>query len=261
MKIHNTSIVSDSAKIEEGVEIGPFCIIEDEVIIGKNTKIVSHCIIESGTEIGSNNYIGRGTIIGGLPQDVKFKGEKSKVVIGNNNVIREYVTINRACGEGEKTEIGDNNYIMTQVHFGHNCKVGSNTIITNNTALAGYVEVEDAAIISGLVGVHQFVRIGKYSMTGGLSAVRQDVPPYSLVVGNPAYLAGINSVGLRRAGFSSSRVNDIKNAFRILFMSGLNMKDAIESIKDKMGTNEDISYLISFLQKSKRGITKWGKES
>lgn len=259
MKIHPTAIVSSKAEIEEEVEIGPFSCVEDEVKIGSGTRVSSHCVIEKWTEIGKNNYIGKGSILGGLPQDLKFKEEKSKVVVGNNNVIREYVTINRACGESEKTTLGDDNYIMTQVHFGHNCQVGNNVTIINNTGLAGYVEVEDGAVISGLVGVHQFVRVGKLSMIGGLSAVRQDVPPYSLVVGNPAYLRGINAVGLKRAGLSPDTREKIRSAFRVLFMSDLNLQQAKEKLN--LPEVEEVQHLISFLETSKRGYLRWEKEN
>lgn len=257
-KIHQTVIIDKSAEIED-VEIGPYCIVEKGTIIKKGTKLESYVVVKEGTEIGENNLICHGAVLGGMPQDIKFKGEKSKAVIGNNNIIREYVTINRACVEGEKTIVGDSNYIMIQVHFGHNCKVGNKVVVTNNTALAGYVQVEDNAVLSGLVGVHQFVRIGKLAMIGGFSAIRQDVPPYSLVVGNPARLYGINSVGLTRAGLSQEKREEIKSAFKILFMSGLNMEDAIEQLKSSK-PSEEVSYLISFLLSGQRGHTKWEKE-
>lgn len=259
VKIHPTAIVDKDAQIEEGVEIGPYCIVEKNTVIKKGTKLESSVVIKEGTEIGENNIICHGAILGGVPQDIKFFGEKSKLIIGNGNIIREYVTIHRACGEGEKTTVGNNNYIMIQAHFGHNCKIGNNTIIVNNVALAGYVEVEDQVFISGLVGVHQFVKIGKLSIIGGLSAVRHDVPPFSMVIGNPARLYSINSVGLQRAGFSEEKIEQMRKVFKILFMSELELQDAVKKVRETY-QSEETEYLISFLLSSKRGWVKWEKE-
>jgi UDP-N-acetylglucosamine acyltransferase len=247
--------IHPSAKIGKDVEIGDNSYIGENVIIGDGTKIGRNVIIEGPVIIGKNNKIFHNVVIGLEPQDVKYKGEKTVVEIGDNNIIREFVTIHKSTGEGNKTTIGNNNYIMAYAHIAHNCKIGNGTIIVNMAQLAGHVEVGDYAYISGLVGVHQYTRIGAYSIISGMSRINQDVLPFSMVEGNPAYLIGINLVGLRRRGFSEDRINLISQAFKIIKNPKYNLKDALEEIK-KLPQNEDIKMLIDFIENSKRGIIK-----
>lgn len=255
--IEKTAIISKEAEIGKNVSIGPYCIIEDDVIIGDGTTLGTGVVVKSNTRIGKNNRISHYVIIGEEPQDKSFKNEISYVEIGDNNIIREFTTIHRACGEGNKTIIGSNNYIMCYTHFGHNVVVGSNTIIVNNGTLGGYSVVEDYAYLGGLSGVHQFARVGKYAIVGAGFCVRNDVVPFAMAAGEPLRIVGLNLIGLRRNNFSQERIDKIKEAFRILFWSGLNTKDAIEKLRDY--NDEDIKYLINFIEQSKRGITRGEK--
>ncbi len=256
MNIHKTAIIEGDVKLADSVSIGPHAVLRGNIEIGEGTEISTGVIIEGNVKIGKNNKIFPYATIGLLPQDYAYKGEASWVIIGDNNIIREYANIHRATGEGKATIIGNNNYLMGFVHLAHNVKVGSNVIIVNTAGLAGYVEVEDHAYVSGLVGVHQFVRIGAYSIVGGVSAVAQDVPPYMLVRGVPASVYGLNLVGLRRKGFSNERIKPIREAFRILYQKGYPTDKAVEILKKEFGENKDIAYLIEFIEKSKRGIIK-----
>lgn len=256
MKVHKSAIIEGNVNIHESVEIGPNVIIRGNVEIDEGTKIQAGVIIEGNVKIGKNNVIFPYTTIGFVPQDYAYKGEDSWVIIGDNNIIREYVNIHRATGEKNVTKVGNNNYIMGYVHLAHNVKIGSNVIIVNSAGLAGYVEVEDNAYISGLVGVHQFVRVGAYSIIGGVSAVTQDVPPYVLVRGVPASVYGLNLVGLRRKGFSNERIKPIRDAFRILYQKGYPIDKALSEIKHAYPDNEDIKHFVRFIENSKRGIIK-----
>ncbi len=247
--------IHPSSKIGNNVEIGDNSYIGENVIILDGTKIGRNVIIEGPAIIGKNNLISHNVVIGLEPQDFKYKGEKTYVEIGDSNIIREFVSIHKATGEGNKTIIGNNNYIMAYAHIAHNCKIGNGTIIVNAVQLAGHVEVGDYAYISGLVGVHQFTRIGAYSIVSGMSRINQDVLPFSVVEGNPAYLIGINLVGLKRRGFSSDRISLISEAFKIIKNPKYNIKDALEEIK-KLPQSEDIKTLIDFIENSKRGIIK-----
>ncbi len=254
--IHPSSFISKNAHIGKNVKIGPYCTIEENVYIDDGTEIGNGVIIKKNTKIGKNNKISHYVIIGEEPQDKNFKNEETSVEIGDNNIIREFTTIHRACGEGNKTIIGSNNYIMCYTHFGHNAHVGSNTIIVNNATLGGYAVVEDYAYLSAFVAVHQFTRVGKYAIVGGGYCVRNDVVPFAMAAGEPLRIVGINTVGLKRNNFSQERIDKIKDAFKIIFWSGLITKDAIERLKE--ANNEDIRYLIEFIENSKRGITKGG---
>lgn len=259
--IHPTSILGKNVKLGYNIHIGPYSIIEGEVEIGNGTFIDAHVVIRGNVKIGKNNKIYFGACIGYPPQDLKFKGEDSLVIIGDNNIIREFVTIHKATGEGEKTVIGNSNFLMAYSHIAHNSKIGNEVIIVNGAQLAGFVEVEDYAFISGYCLIHQFVRIGKYAMIGGGTHVKKDIVPFALCYGEPeAEIRGINSVGLRRRGISGERLNNIRRAFKILFFSDLNVSQALERLKSEFGDNEDILYLINFIESSKRGITKKSKE-
>ncbi len=254
--IHETAIVDKRAEIDPSVEIGPYTIIGPGVKIGKGTKIGSSVRIEGETIIGENNKIFHGAAIGLEPQDYSFKGERSGVKIGDNNIIREFASIHRATGEGNYTLVGDNNFIMAYAHIAHNCRVGSNIIIVNAAQLAGHVIVEDFAYISGLVGVHQFVRIGRYSLIGANSKLVQDLPPFVIAQGVSARATGINIIGLKRKGFSLERIRIIKEIYRIFFRSNLNTSEAIEEILKKFPDSPDAREFVNFVKYSKRGILK-----
>lgn len=252
--IHPTAIVSKKAKIDEGVEIGPYTIIGDNVELGKGTKVGPFCVITGYTKIGKDNRIFSNAVVGSIPQDLKYKGERSWLIIGDGNTIREFVTINPGTGEGGKTIIGNNNLIMAYAHIAHDCIIGNNVIIANCGTLAGHVLIEDKAIIGGLAAIHQFVRVGRYAIIGGCSKVVQDIPPYSTCDGHPAKVRGINVVGLRRAGFSAEKRNLIRRAFKILFFSGHPLPKAIEVLQQELPLTEEINCLIEFIRSSKRGI-------
>jgi UDP-N-acetylglucosamine acyltransferase len=256
-KIHPTAIVSAKAKLASGVEVGPFSIIGDNVTIGKGTTVASHVVIEGWTTIGERCRIFQFASIGAVPQDIKFRGEKSEVVIGNDNVIREFVTINRATGRGSgKTIIGNHNLLMAYSHVAHDCQIGNYVALANAATLAGHIEIEDHAIIGGLVGIHQFTRIGAYSIIGGASGVPKDIPPYTMAVGQRARLYGLNLVGLKRHGFSDEAISRLKKSYRILFRSGLVLSRACEQVTQEMGSYPEVDRLIQFIQKSERGITR-----
>ncbi len=255
-KIHKTAIVAADAKLAEGVEIGPFCIIGKRVKIGKNTKLQSHIVIEE-TEIGSDCTIFPFTSIGLPPQDTRYENERTKVKIGKNNIIREYITIHRASVGGNKiTRIGNSNFLMAYAHIAHDCNIGNNIIIANATTLAGHVEIEDHAFIGGMVAIHQFTRIGAYSMIGGFSAITQDIPPFTTASGDRAKLYGLNTVGLKRLEFDDSVIRGLKKAYKTVFRSKLTLKDALKKLKADDKQPEEVELFIEFIEKNTRGICR-----
>jgi len=256
-KIHRTAVVSSTAKLADGVEIGPFCIIGKGVTIGKKTRLVSHITVKEA-EIGSDCIIYPFSTIGLAPQDTKYNNEKTRVKIGNKNTIRENVTIHRASVSGDGlTQVGDNNFIMAYSHIAHDCKLGNNIIMANATTLAGHVEVEDLAVIGGLVAVHQFTRIGTCSMIGGVSGVSKDVPPYTMASGNRAKLYGLNTTGLKRLGITASSLKELKSAYKILFRSKFTFNEALDKVKNELKQTAEIKHLIRFLGKcQKRGLCR-----
>ncbi|MBI5681789.1 MAG: acyl-ACP--UDP-N-acetylglucosamine O-acyltransferase [Deltaproteobacteria bacterium] len=257
IKIHPTAIIHPDAEIGDNVEIGAYSIVGGNVKIGSNVRICPHVVIEGWTDIGTNCKIFQFTSIGAPPQDLKFGGERSEVIIGENNTIREFVTINRATLHGGgKTVIGNNNLLMAYVHVAHDCKIGNSNILANAATLAGHIEVFDHAIIGGLVAIHQFVRIGCYSIIGGASAVTHDIPPYVMAVGNRAKLYGLNKIGLRRHGFPREEITNLKKAYDIIFRNGLGLKDALEKVGKDIKNSVHIKNLIEFIKNSKRGITR-----
>lgn len=260
-KIHETAVVHPNARIGKDVEIGPYAVIGENVLIGDGTQISAHVVIDGWTSIGKDCKIFPGASIGAEPQDLKFAGEKSYTFIGDNTTIRECVTINRATGEGEETRVGSNCLLQAYVHIAHNCVVGNHVIMSNAATLAGHVVVEDRAVISGLVGVHQFVKIGRNSMVGGLSKVTQDVPPFVTVDGHPAKVSGINNVGLSRAGYSPETRRVIKHAYRILYMSGLSLPQAIAVMEQELEACEPIEHLLRFLRNVERGIVRGRRDN
>lgn len=257
MKIHPTALISPDAKLAEGVEVGPFSLVGPDVNIGKNTVIGPHVVIQEQTDIGENCKIAQFCSIGGDPQDLKFRGEKTRVIIGNNNNLREYVTINRSTtADIGVTVIGDNNLIMAYCHVAHNCKLGNNIIMANAANLAGHIHIDDYAIIGGLTGIHQFTRIGCHSIVGGASALAKDLPPYLMAAGNHAKLFGLNLVGLKRRGFKEENIKQLKQAYKILFRSSLLLKTAVEKVRSELEDTPEIRTLLEFVEKSERGICR-----
>lgn len=256
VEIHSTAIVEEGAKLAEGVKIGPYCIVGKDVSIGKNTVLDSHVVVEGITEIGEDNRVYSFVSIGKDSQDLKYRDEPTKTIIGNNNKIREFVTIHRGTDDRWETRIGSNNLLMAYVHVAHDVIVADNCILANNVTLAGHVTVDSNAIIGGLTPVHQFTRIGSYSMTGGASAVGQDICPFVLAEGNKAKVRGLNLVGLRRRGFTTEQISNLKKTYRIIFRSGLPLKEAISEVKETYGEDENVMYFIEFIESSDRGITR-----
>lgn len=255
-KIHETAVVSPDARLGRDVEIGPYAIIGKHVSIGEGSKVGAHAIIDGWTSIGSNCRIHANASIGSEPQDKKFIGEKSYVMIGDNTQIREFVTVNRGTGKGEKTQIGSHCLLLAYSHVAHNCKIGSHVVMSNAVNLAGHVEVEDRVTIGGLAGVHQFVKIGRNAMIGGFSKVVQDVPPYILADGNPARIAGLNKVGMIRAGIEEETRKALKSAYKILYYSGLGMEQALHIMEQELPKSDELGHFIAFLKNPARGICR-----
>ncbi|MCX5710192.1 MAG: acyl-ACP--UDP-N-acetylglucosamine O-acyltransferase [Candidatus Omnitrophica bacterium] len=254
--IHSTAIISKKAKLDTGVVIGPYAVIGDEVSIGANTKIGAHCVIEGNTTIGSACEIFSSAVVGSRPQDLKFKGERVFLEIGDNNIIREFCTLNPGTGDGGKTSVGNDNLLMAYSHIAHDCVVGSGCIIANGGTLAGHVTIEDKAVIGGLVAIHQFVRVGLLSIIGGCSKVVQDVPPYSTCDGHPTRVYGLNLIGLRRQKTPKESIKILNQAFKLLFNSGLSVKHAVEKIEKEISPCQELSYLINFAKSSERGLSR-----
>jgi len=252
--IHPSAIVSPDAEIASDVEIGAFA------IIGENCSIASGCVIsaratlERNVSLAKNVQVGIGTILGGLPQDLKFAGEETSVEIGEGTVIREYTTINRGTAHSFKTTVGRNCLLMSYVHLAHDCHIGDNVILSNVVQLAGHVTVEDRAIISGLSAAHQFVRIGRQSFIGGCSRVSKDIPPFLKAVGNPVKLYGLNTVGLQRGGMDDATILELKRAYRLLFRSDHNVTQAIERAQNELEPLPEVKELIRFVEASERGV-------
>ncbi len=256
-RIHPTAIVHPKAVLGEGVCIGPYSLVEGSVTIGAHTKIGAHCVIEGQTTIGESCEIFTGAVIGSIPQDLKYHGEASELLIGDRNKIREYVTINPGtAGGGNRTVIGSDCLLMAYAHVAHDCQIGNHVIIANSAALAGHITVEDRAVIGGLVGIHQFVRVGTLSIVGGCSRVVQDVPPYATCVGYPTKVFGLNSEGLRRAGVTADVKRQLHRAFRVLFSSKLSMSHALAQVAKETNQCPELQRLLSFIRQSKRGVCR-----
>lgn len=247
--IHPTAVINNQAQLHPTVRVEPYAVIGNKVTIGANTVVGSHAIIDGLTEIGRDNQIFPGAAIGLEPQDLKYQGANSRVIIGDRNRIREYVTINRATNEGEATVIGNDNLLMAYSHVGHNCVIADQVIIANSVAIAGHVNIESMAIISGVLGIHQFVHIGRMAMVGGMSRISRDVPPYMMVEGNPAKVRSLNLTGLRRRGFSKEEIRQLKKAFSYLYLKKIPLKDAIAHL-DEFSADLHVRHLQQFLQLS-----------
>jgi UDP-N-acetylglucosamine acyltransferase len=252
--IHSTAIVSPNAVIADDVRIEAYAIIEDDVVIGPGCSIGSCSRIQSGTRLGENVSIGHGAALGSRPQDLKFKNEKSYIYIGDGTDIREFCVLSRGTGENGETRVGKNCFLMAYAHVAHDCLLGDNIILANAVNMAGHVMIEDFAIVGGVVPIHQFVRIGCHSMIGGGFRVPKDVPPYILAGSEPLIFCGLNSVGLRRRGFSTETRRALQQAYRILYRSGLNVLQALEKMEEECSPTPELEHAIAFIRGSERGI-------
>ena len=253
MSIHPTAIVAGGAQLGAEVTVGPYTIIEEGVQIGDRCQIGPHCVIRPRVRLGSDCQLDVGVVLGSAPQDRKFGGEETFVQIGDNNILREYVTIHRATGEGEATIIGDDNFLMAYCHLGHNVRLGSHIMIASYTGVSGHCVVENNANLGGLTGLHQYVTIGRLAMVGGCARIARDVPPFTTAVGNPSEIVGINSVGLRRHGATKEQEVAVRQAFRLLFRSQFNTSDAIVAIREQGELTEHVRELIEFMERIGRG--------
>lgn len=255
--IHPTAIIDPSAEIDSRVTIGPYAIVNSNVRIGAGTTIGPYTTIDKYVSIGENCQIFQYAAIGGAPQDLKFHGEKSYLTIGRGTIIREFVTINRGTEAGGGiTRVGEQNYLMAYTHIAHDCKTGRQVILANNSTLAGHIEIGDHATIGGLVAIHQFVKIGDYAYIGGKSAVVKDIPPYVIAAGDRATLHGLNSVGLKRNGFSSQSVSQLKKAYRVIFRIGITLNEALERVSAEVEQVPEVIRFTEFIKASQRGITR-----
>ena len=260
-KIHPTAIIHEGAQVHPSVSVGAYSIIGAHVTIGARTQIGPHCVIEGHTTIGVDNHVFQFASLGAQPQDKKYAGEPTRLVIGDRNTIREFCTFNTGTAQDAGvTRVGDDNWIMAYVHIAHDCVVGNHTILANNATLAGHVHLGDWVILGGLTGVHQFVKIGAHAMAGFASRVAQDVPPFMMIEGNPLAVRGFNLEGLRRRGFSPERLKAVKQMHRLLYRQGLTLEDAMQAIaallQEMPEAAQDIALMQSFLAASTRGIAR-----
>jgi UDP-N-acetylglucosamine acyltransferase len=256
-EIHPTALVSPRAELAEGVRIGPYTIIGDHVRIGRETRIESHAVIEGQTRIGERNRIYPFTTLGTPPQDLTYRGQDTRVVIGDDNIIREYVTIHRATTKQDwVTTVGNRNYLMAYAHVAHDCLLGDGIILSNAVTLGGHISVGDQAILGGQVAVHQFVRIGAYAMVGGKSGVDRDVPPFMMTSGERAKLYGLNRKGLSRHGFSPEAIDGLKKAYKIIWRDHQRFSEGISQARKEIPAFPELEMLLAFLEGSKRGILR-----
>lgn len=255
-QIHPQANVSPSAILDENITIGPYAVIGEHAKIGSGTIIDAFAQIVGNTEVGSNCHIFSYAVLGNPPQDLKYKGERSFLVVGKNNIIREFVTMNLGTEKDSKTIVGNNNLVMAYSHIAHDCCIGNENVLANSATLAGHVTIEDKVVIGGLVAIHQFCRLGTLSIVGGCSKVVQDIPPYSMCDGHPAVVYGLNLVGLRRARFSATTVGILKKAFKILFFDNHPFDKAKEIAIKELPASKEVTYLLNFLATSKRGISR-----
>lgn len=255
--IHPTAVIHPDAELHGTVTVGPFAVIGEHVRIGRGTAVGAHTVIDGWTDIGEDNQIFHLASIGGIPQDLKYKGEETWLKIGNRNIFREFVTIHPGTVTGDsETTIGDGNLFMAYCHVAHDCHIGDNVVMANSATLAGHVRVEDYAILGGLSAVHQFVVIGAHTMVGGGALVGQDVPPYTIVTGDRARLRGLNLVGLRRRGFTEESIYILRKAYKILVFAKLKIADALERIRTELPQTPEVCRFVEFIEKSERGICR-----
>ncbi len=255
MEIHETAIVSPKAKIGQGCKFGPYTIIEDDVEIGENCIFDAFSVVRGGTKMGNGNHLFEGAVVGGHPQCLGLEHSNGRAVIGDNNLIREHCTVHRSMRDDGVTEIGSGNMLMVNVHVAHDCRIGSHVLISNNTMMAGHVSIDDRAVVSGAVGIHQFCRIGTMAMVGGQAHIVKDVPPYMLVDGKSTEITGLNRVGLARNGVSADDVKLLKDIYKILYRRGLSWKEILRLLSEEydFGAGADV---VRFLNTTKRGILR-----
>lgn len=255
--IHPTAIIDPSAQLDENVAVGPYSIIGPQVKIGSGTRIGAHVVIECWTDIGRDNHIFQFASVGAGPQDLKYKGEETRLVIGDRNRIREFATLHRGTVDGGGiTTIGSDNLLMAYSHVAHDCIVHNRVVMANAATLAGHVEVEDNAILGGLVAVHQFCRVGCHTMISGGSMIAQDIPPYTVAQGDRAKTIGLNLIGLKRRGFAEDTVRGLKQAYRLLFRAGLRMEEALSRIEQELAMTPELEHFLAFIKASQRGIAR-----
>jgi UDP-N-acetylglucosamine acyltransferase len=255
--IHPTAIIHPTVQLASGVSVGPYTIIGEQVRIGTGTQVGAHVVIERWTEIGSNNQIFQFASVGAAPQDLKYQGEETWLVIGDRNRIREFATLHRGTTDGGgRTQVGSDNLFMAYAHVAHDCQVHNRVVMANAATLAGHVEVEDHAILGGLVAVHQFCRIGCHTMISGGAMIAQDIPPYTIAQGDRAKTIGINLVGLKRRGFPEATIRGIKNAYRLVFRSGLRLEEALERVEGEFGMIPEVRHFTAFIKESQRGVAR-----
>lgn len=253
MAIHPTAVIDPRAEIDSGVEIGPYAVIDGPVKIKRGSRVMAHAYLTGWTEIGSDNEVHPGAVLGGAPQDRAYGGEETYLRIGDRNIFREHAQVHRGTAPGSATVIGSDNFLMANSHIGHNCRLGDHVILANGALLGGHVEVGSHVFISGNCVVHQFVRIGDYALMRGLSGTSRDVPPFAIVDWQHT-VRGVNTVGLKRAGFDEKRIREIREAFRVLFRKGRNLSLAVKELEASGRTNSDLSALLEFIRSSKRGV-------
>lgn len=254
--IHPTAVIDPSARLGEGVEVGPYSVIGRDVTVGDNCILANHVSLAGPTVIGRENHFYPYCSVGQRSQDLKYDGEPTYLEIGNNNTFREFCTVNRGTAKNSRTIIGHHNNFLAYAHVAHDCSVGNHTIFSNNGTIAGHVIVEDHAVIGGLSGVHQFCRIGSHAILGGCTKIVQDVVPFMIADGNPAELRGVNQVGLERRGFDPADLKALREAYRLLCRSNLNVKQAVEAIRKDLPDTPPLQHLLGFIEASKRGIVR-----
>lgn len=261
MSIHPTAVIDPKAELADDVEVGPFACIGAEVVLARGVTIGPHCVVIGPTHIGEGTRLFPHAVLGADPQDKKYRGERSALVIGAHNVFREFSTANRGTPAGTgRTVIGDHNLFMANSHVAHDCQVGNGCVFANSVALAGHVSVADHAVLGGLVGVHQFTRIGRHAMLGGGAMVAQDVPPFTLAQGDRARLFGLNAVGLRRGGFTLDAIQALRSAYRELFQQGLPLRQALEQVRETYADVPEVAELVHFISTSERGVCRGAAE-
>ncbi len=256
MAVHPTAVVSKGAELDPSAEIGPFCVIGPHVKIGRDTQLHAHVVVDGHTTIGSGNRVHSFAVLGGPPQDLKFKGEASRLVIGDNNVFREYVTCNRGTATGRmETSVGSNCMLMASAHVAHDCIVGDRVLMANSSGLAGHVTLDNDVRLSGLVGIHQFVRVGHAAFVAAGAMVAQDIPPYCIAQGDRATLAGLNVIGLKRSGWTREQLQQVREAFKRIFQSETTRADGLDYVERELAPkNKEVAEIVAFIRASKRGV-------
>jgi UDP-N-acetylglucosamine acyltransferase len=253
--IHPTAVIDPTVELGADVVVGAYAVLGPNVQVGRGTHIGPHVVIERDTSLGEECRIHAGAVLGGDPQDLKYQGEESRLIVGDRTVVREFVTLNRGTAASGRTEVGSDCLLMAYVHVAHDCRIGDHVVLSNAVSMGGHVEIEEWAIVGGVTAIHQFARVGAHAFVGGTSAVRKDIPPYVKASGNPVQLYGLNSIGLERRGFSVPVRQALRRAYRLLFQSRLNVSQALEKARIDLPPLPEIEKLLSFIERSERGIT------